>query len=93
MLQYLLASVLALVCHGCPLTSIIHHSPPRPVLDDHRQRPHPVIDIDIRPDHASVLERERVVDIHVASKLEFRIPCLHNGHLRRRHANHLLKPI
>lgn len=70
------------------LTSIVDDPPSSPVLDDHCQGPYTLVDIDISADHASVLESQGVVDIHIASQLELGIPYLDNGDLGTRYADH-----
>ena len=62
-------------------TGIIEDPALGPVLDDHRQGSHSLVDLDIELDHASILQRQGVVDIHVTGEAEFGIPEFHDRHL------------
>jgi hypothetical protein len=68
------------------LTSIIQNTPFCPVLDDHSQWPHTIIDLDVQIDHARVLEGSDVVDIHIARQLQLRVPDFYYPDLGRRDA-------
>jgi hypothetical protein len=69
------------------LTSIIQNTPLCPVLDDHGQWPHTIIDLDVQVDHARVLEGSSVVDIHIARQLQLRVPDFYYPDLGRRDAH------
>lgn len=58
------------------LTCIIDYPSLCPMLDYHSKRPHTGIDLDIRFDHAGILKSKRIVDIHVACKIELGVQYL-----------------
>lgn len=86
-------------CHGREqggnglLTSVVHDSLPGPVLDNHGQRADALVYIHVGSYHARVLQSEGVVDVHVAGKLELRVPYFDDGHLGRRDTDDLLHSI
>jgi hypothetical protein len=72
---------------GCELTSIVQDTPLRPVLDDHGQWPDAIIDLNIQIDHARVLKRGHIVDVHVTGELQLRIPDFYYPDLGCRYAD------
>lgn len=63
------------------------------MLDNHGQRADALVNIHVGSYHARVLQSEGVVDVHVAGKLELRVPYFDDGHLGRRDADDLLHSI
>lgn len=57
------------------------------MLYDHGKWPNPFVDIDIRPDHASVLERGSIIDVQVAGELKLGVPDFDNSNLGCRYAH------
>lgn len=57
------------------------------MFDYHGKGSHPIIDLNVRLDHTRVFERKSIVDIDVASQLQFRIPYLHDGNFGGRYAD------
>lgn len=47
-------------------TSIVEHSSLRPMLDNHGQGTYPLVNLDICPYHASVLQGHWIVHVHIA---------------------------
>jgi hypothetical protein len=56
------------------LTSIVQDTPLRPVLDNHGQRPYTLVELDVRLDHARVLDCGDIVHVDVAGELQLRVP-------------------
>jgi hypothetical protein len=69
------------------LTSIINLPLPGPVFDNHGQLPNPWIYLNVRADHACILQCKGIIDIHVAGKTKSGIPDFYDGHLCRRYAD------
>jgi hypothetical protein len=63
------------------LTSIVQDTPLRPVLDDHGQWAHTIVDLDIQIDHARVLESSDIVDIQIARELQLGVPDFYDPDL------------
>ena len=63
------------------LTRVVQYTLLCPVLDDHGQGPNALIYLDVRLDHARVLQGERVVHVHVAREFEHRVPYFHDPDL------------
>lgn len=53
----------------------------RPVLDDHCKRPDTVVYLNVRFDHSRVVQGKGVIDIHVTSKPQFRVPKFYDWYL------------
>lgn len=62
------------------LTGVVDSSLPCPIFDNHGQRSHPRIDFHICLDHSRVLQRQGVVDVHVASQAQLWVPYFDNGY-------------
>ena len=52
-----------------------------------------MVNVHISLNHPRVLESQSIVDVHIARKLQFRIPELHYWYLCMRHTNHSLHSI
>src|SRR5688572_22486483 len=74
-------------------TSVVDLPTPGPILDKHGKLPDPGINLDISADHPCVLQCKGVVDVHVASKLQLRVPHLHDGHFGSRYADDVLETL
>jgi len=74
-------------------TSVIYYPPLCPVLENHSNRSHTLVNLNISLDHACVLQRERIVYVQITRKLQLRIPHFHDGNFGMRDAHDLLHSV